>query len=111
MMTPRAFALFAVLALAACVPGAPEPLPAGFAGDGGGGAVALPGPAEGGPDTCQAAARQSLLGQPASVLASAGLSQPVRVIPLGGIVSQEYDATRLNLYLDAAGLIVRITCG
>lgn len=86
----RALAL--LLALAAC-----EPL------------VVVPVP--GTPDTCGAAALQTLIGQPVSVLDTTRFSQPVRIIPPGTAVTMDYNPARLNIETDAQGRITRVYCG
>lgn len=64
------------------------------------------------PDTCKASQYQFLIGQPESAVAAAGVMRPTRVVPMGGIVSQEeYDSFRINFHLDATGNIVRLSCG
>ena len=63
------------------------------------------------PDTCGLGRLTYLQGQPRAAVVSAGLTKPTRTIPLGGIVTQEYNPERINFYLDANGLIGRISCG
>lgn len=64
------------------------------------------------PDTCHAADYGYLVGQHESAVQMAGITRPVRMVALGGIVSQEeYDSFRINFHLDAAGSVARITCG
>ncbi|QDC08389.1 hypothetical protein FHY55_03635 [Oceanicola sp. D3] len=64
------------------------------------------------PDICGASAyRTSAIGQPASVIPTLGVTRKTRVIPHGGIVTQEYNPYRMNFYLDSTGLISRVTCG
>jgi hypothetical protein len=102
--------LLPVLALlAACAARAPEPDPlAAVPPD----AVDVtPGLTEQEPDTCKAAELAGLIGQPSAAVATAGITRPTRIVPAGGLVSQDYDAGRVNLYLDSAGSIVRIACG
>ena len=85
-------AALAPLALAACVieqPGTPIP-------------------AE---QTCGAEGLQGLAGQYRSVLASMTFKGPVRVIEPGMAVTMDYNAARLNVELDGAGKITRLTCG
>jgi len=107
VMMRRAFATMTFLGLAACGP-APEPeifnppVP-----EQAGGAPLL----NREPDTCGLAQVMYLQGQPGTAVATAGLTKPSRTIPLGGIVTQEYNPERINFYLDADGLIGRISCG
>ena len=84
----------AVLALALALAGCVEPVPD------------LP-PA----DACGAPGLQGLVGQPRSVLATMKFAGPVRVIEPGMAVTMDYSPNRLNIELDAAGRITRVTCG
>ncbi|WP_244868119.1 I78 family peptidase inhibitor [Vannielia litorea] len=64
------------------------------------------------PDICGASAyRERAIGQPASVIPTLGVTRQTRVVPHGGIVTQEYNPYRMNFYLDPNGMISRITCG
>ncbi|SIO32339.1 I78 family peptidase inhibitor [Vannielia litorea] len=64
------------------------------------------------PDICGAAAyRERAVGQPSSVIPTLGVTRQIRVIPHGGIVTQEYSPYRMNFYLDGSGLITRVSCG
>lgn len=83
----------ALLALAACVQ---EPLP-------------LPGIED--PDACKASELQGLVGQPASALDTMKFSQPLRVLRPGMAVTMDYSAARLNIEVDAAETITRVSCG
>ncbi|MBC6441609.1 MAG: hypothetical protein GDA53_00480 [Rhodobacteraceae bacterium] len=51
-----------------------------------------------------------LLGLTASQ-AAFGHQGPVRIIPPGTVVAQDYDISRLNLRTSAAGLVQRAYCG
>jgi hypothetical protein len=82
-----------ILALSACAPVAPP---------------VFVGPV---PDTCNSAAQARLIGKSGAAIAAAGLAQPVRVVPLGGRMTEDYGATRINFMLDGAGRVARITCG
>jgi hypothetical protein len=62
-------------------------------------------------NACGAADLQSLVGQPAAVLQTMRFSQPVRVIRPGMAVTMDYSAERLNIEIDAAERIIRVTCG
>ena len=63
------------------------------------------------PDVCKGAVYAGLVGQPGTAVALAGIVQPVRVIPLGSLVTEEYSSQRINFYLDGAGNIAKISCG
>ena len=52
----------------------------------------------------------ALIGIPASQ-AAAGHNGPVRVIPPGMVVTQDYDTKRLNLKTNASGTVLRAYCG
>ncbi len=64
------------------------------------------------PDICGASAyRERAIGQPSSVIPTLGVTRQIRVVPFGGIVTQEYNPYRMNFYLDSAGLVARVSCG
>lgn len=64
------------------------------------------------PDTCHAVDQLGFVGQPATAVDAAGLTQKYRVVYPGAIeAQQEYFSARLNFISDATGVIVRITCG
>ncbi|MFN3824515.1 MAG: I78 family peptidase inhibitor [Pseudorhodobacter sp.] len=63
------------------------------------------------PDSCGVVGSMRLMGQPGDAAQRAGISRPMRVIPLGGMMIQDYNPERINFYLDANGLIGRISCG
>jgi len=90
----RAVVRIAILALltAACVPGAPLPLPDIT-------------------ENCGAAGLQYLLGQPASVLDSLTLAPATRIIHPGMAVTMDYSPDRLNIEIDTNARIIRISCG
>ncbi len=87
----RRLPALAVLLLAACTTGRPPPPPA--------------------EDTCGGADLQGLVGQSAAVLETMRFSQPLRVVRPGIAVTMDYRGDRLNIEVDAAELIVRVTCG
>lgn len=66
---------------------------------------------EAGPDSCNAASYQPLVGGPVSAFDQSTISDPVRIIPPGSIVTTEYNPTRLNVDLDGRNQIVRFWCG
>jgi hypothetical protein len=108
----RSLALAAcLLLLAACAGPEPDPVTDPVAAEGAGPIDVTPGLNEQEPDTCKAADLAALIGQPAAAVAAAGITRPSRIVPLGGLVSQDYDASRVNFRLDAAGLVARIDCG
>jgi Peptidase inhibitor I78 family len=85
--------LSAPLLLVACV----EPLP-------------MPSPVD--PvDQCGASDLQYLVGQPGVVLDGMRFSQEVRVIQHGMAVTMDFQAGRLNFWLDRRDVIERVTCG
>lgn len=92
-------AALAPLALAACVPATPA--------DPGGPAFPV-----GADDTCNAAPLVPLIGRDSSALATIGNRRdPMRVIRPGQAVTMDYIATRLNVELNAADRIIRLSCG
>lgn len=96
----RAAPALLALMLAACTPDlAPGPLPND--------PPPLPDPA----GACGAADLQDLQGRPARVLHSLRFAQPVRVIRPGQAVTMEYNPARLNIEIDAAERIARLSCG
>lgn len=63
------------------------------------------------PDLCGLTNYESYIGQPASALQGLRISRPYRVVPQDSIVSQEYNAGRVNFMLDGAGNVASVTCG
>jgi hypothetical protein len=59
---------------------------------------------------CGADRLQGLIGQDAVVLRSMRFDGPVRVIHPGMAVTMDYNPTRLNFEVDAAGVIRRVWC-
>ena len=94
-------AIALALTLAACEPVAPP----GAAGPVGAGS----GPAEQHPDTCNAAAYQSYVGQPGSAATAA--PDPKRIYGPDDIITMEYNAQRLNFQTSNDGIIHTVTCG
>lgn len=68
-------------------------------------------PPEPAPDACGASGAQGLVGLDESVLATMKFRQPVRVLRPGMAVTMDYSAERLNIEVDAAGRIIRVSCG
>ncbi|MBL4915738.1 I78 family peptidase inhibitor [Szabonella alba] len=97
-MIRHAFATLALLGATAC-------------GSGSGSPSGMSGGAGGEPDSCGVVRYMHLQGQPGDAVQRAGISGPVRVIPLGGMVTRDYTPERINFYLDANGLVGRISCG
>lgn len=83
------------VALMGCVP-EPEP------------PVTDPAPVE---DACGASGLQELIGQSAKKLEVMRFAHPVRIIRPGMAVTMDYSAERLNIEVDAAERITRVTCG
>ena len=84
-----------LLAMAACVPVPPDPVPPALPPD----------------DACGAPGLQGLVGQPRRVLETMKFGVPVRVIEPGMAVTMDYSPNRLNIELDDEGTITRVTCG
>ncbi|WP_430465492.1 I78 family peptidase inhibitor [Tabrizicola sp.] len=95
----RALALILPLALAACVEGETPPDP---------GKSDPPLPPE---TACGAPDLQHLRGQPQAVLQTMKFAGPLRIIHPGQAVTMDYNPARLNIEIDRAGLISRISCG
>ncbi len=68
-----------------------------------------PGTGASGPDTCNAAAHQGLVGRGAA--AALALPEPKRVYGPNDAVTTDFDPARLNVQLDGIDNIVAITCG
>jgi hypothetical protein len=65
---------------------------------------------------CQAEPAQSVIGQVATAAVVEEARQragarSARVLRPGQVVTMEFDATRLNLDVDAASRVVRVRCG
>ena len=64
------------------------------------------------PDSgCAAGSLQGLVGQPREVLAGVTVIGPMRVVPPNGRVTMDFVPNRVNIALDAAGIITAVTCG
>jgi hypothetical protein len=67
------------------------------------------------PDGCGATGLLGLVGHPQADIATAvaASARPVRhrVLAFGTLVTQEYDAGRVNFLLDPAGLVASVRCG
>jgi hypothetical protein len=66
--------------------------------------------------SCDAAKAQQLVGRTATEAVKAAAlrlsgARNVRVIPKDGVVTMDYREDRLNLYLDGAKKVERISCG
>lgn len=68
------------------------------------------GPEERLPDTCKLTNYEGFVGQPlAAVTLPAGLNS--RIVRPGTILTQEYDAGRVNFHVDETGVITKVICG
>ena len=83
------------IALMGCVP-EPEP------------PVGDPTPVE---DACGASGLQDLVGQSAKKLEVMRFAKTVRILRPGMAVTMDYSAERLNIEIDAAERITRVSCG
>lgn len=63
------------------------------------------------PDTCHAKDQTAVLGQPASVIPSLGITRPINIVEWRGIEPQEYNPQRIVFRLDQTGKIFNIDCG
>lgn len=94
-MRSAALLLVLPLGLMACVP---EPMPP----------APDPAPME---DACGASALQGLVGQSAKKLETMRFAKTVRIIRPGMAVTMDYSAERLNIEVNAAEVITRVSCG
>lgn len=62
-------------------------------------------------DSCGAGARQYLVGQSVDSVDTETLAEHVRAIYPGEMVTMDHRPDRLNLGLDADGIIVALSCG
>lgn len=63
------------------------------------------------PNTCHLDDFAQYQGQTGAAVEAAGITRAYRVIPKGGIVTQEYAAARVNFWLNRSGEVERIGCG
>ena len=63
------------------------------------------------PDTCHLDDFAQYQGQPAAAVEAAGITRAFRIIPEGGIVTQDYAAGRVNFWLNRRSEVERIGCG
>lgn len=63
------------------------------------------------PDACHAADYRHVIGQPASVVPTLGITRQYRIAEYRGIEPEEYNGLRIAFKLDAAGNIQSVTCG
>ena len=61
--------------------------------------------------TCGAADLLGLVGQPATVLQTMKFGTVTRIIRPGQAVTMDYSERRLNIHIDGAGRIERVSCG
>lgn len=59
---------------------------------------------------CQGDAFAGSVGQPVSLI-QADLPERTRVLGPDGIATQDYRIDRLNVFVDGAGIVQRLTCG
>ena len=83
-------AILACLTLPACLPAAPD-APAA--------------------DLCEAGTLQHLVGATPDSFDFNSLGHPLRLLPHGAMMTMDYRPDRLNVSLDAQGVIDRIWCG
>ena len=107
-MQLRYLTLLAVLAACGPAPGPDAPPPDGGLTDL---IDVTPGLNDIEPDHCGAAAFDVYLGQPVGVLQGVPISRDYRVVPFDGIVTQEYNAYRINFRLNGRGAIAKVDCG
>jgi len=62
-------------------------------------------------DACGASSRQSLIGTPEAELNKSTLPTNTRIIHPDSVVTMDYSAQRLNVYLGKDGKVSRVTCG
>lgn len=63
-------------------------------------------------DTCAARDSSHVIGKDAAALSAlANRRDPIRVLSPGQPMTMDYQQTRLNVELDAAGKIIRLSCG
>ena len=62
-------------------------------------------------NACGAAELQGLVGQHARVLDTMRFSQPTRIIRPGEAVTMDYGPNRLNIEINEANRIARVSCG
>jgi hypothetical protein len=63
------------------------------------------------PDSCGAVELHSLIGQNEGMIRTVRTKGGYRIIRPGGIVTQDYNGERLNLYVDAKGITQELSCG
>ncbi|MFT6223052.1 MAG: hypothetical protein ACJA1F_000890 [Paracoccaceae bacterium] len=63
------------------------------------------------PDSCGAEPMQAFIGQPQNTAPLMTSERPMRIINPGDLVTQEYNAQRINFTVDATGIILRVACG
>lgn len=97
------FSLF--LGLSACAP-EPEPMPVYDPN-----IDVTPGLNDKEPDTCHAGKFSYYVGKPVAALQVAVADKPLVVLAPGALGSQEYNSGRINAFVDATGLVYRLSCG
>jgi hypothetical protein len=61
--------------------------------------------------SCHAVGLDGLIGQPVRLIPATGAWSALRVIYPGQAVTMDYSATRLNVRVNAAGIIQSLSCG
>ena len=92
--------LWPLVLLAACSFAAPPVVP-----------TQVPAVPDAAADTCGARPFEGLIGQPATALERLLIMQPIRILRPLDPVTEDYSAARLNIYIDGAERIGRLTCG
>lgn len=62
-------------------------------------------------DACGANRHQSLIGTPETDLNKSALGRNTRIIHPDSVMTMDYSAQRLNVYVDKEGKVSRVTCG
>ena len=62
-------------------------------------------------DACGANRHQSLIGTAEPDLNKSALGRNTRILHPDSVVTMDYSAERLNVYLDKDGKVSRVTCG
>lgn len=103
----KAFALFTtlLLGLSACAP-KPEPVPVHDPN-----IDVTPGLNDKEPDTCRAGLFGFYIGRPVAEIQAAVADKPLMVLAPGALGTQDYNAARINAFVDDKGLVSRLSCG
>lgn len=63
------------------------------------------------PDTCHAGNFTYYIGKPVAELQTAVAGKELMVMAPGSLGSQEYNAARIDAFVDEAGLVYKLSCG